>query len=75
MKRIKTMRKMKVLIWTVFSLLLLMTHVHAQEGARKINGSVKDDSGNPIPGVTVSVKGTQVVAVTNALGVFTLQCG
>lgn len=73
MKRIKTMRKMKVLIWTVFSLLLLMTHVHAQEGARKINGSVKDDSGNPIPGVTVSVKGTQVVAVTNALGVFTLQ--
>ncbi|MCC7525045.1 MAG: SusC/RagA family TonB-linked outer membrane protein, partial [Chitinophagaceae bacterium] len=64
---------MQVLIWTVFSLMLLLTHVHAQEGARKISGSVKDDSGNPIPGVTVTVKGTQVVALTNASGLFNLQ--
>ena len=76
MKRIKTMRKTKVLIWTVFSLLLLMPAVHAQEGnTRKITGTVKDDAGNPLPGVTVEAKGTSTLTSTNNLGLFSIEVG
>ena len=76
MKRIKTMRKTKVLIWTVFSLLLLMPAVHAQEGTtRKITGTVKDDAGNPLPGVTVEVKDGKAISSTNNLGLFSIEAG
>lgn len=73
MNCIKTMRIGVLLSWTIFSFLLLMTQVHAQEGARKLSGIVKDNSGSPLAGVTVTVKGTKVVTVTNASGVFSLQ--
>ncbi len=73
MKRIKTMRKMKVFIWTVFSLLLLVPAVYAQQAERKISGSVKDGNGNPLAGVTVEVKNTKLATATNASGVFSIR--
>ncbi|HRQ49465.1 MAG TPA: SusC/RagA family TonB-linked outer membrane protein, partial [Agriterribacter sp.] len=73
MKRIKTMRKTKTFLWTVFSLLLLMPAVYAQQGnTRKITGTVKDDAGNIIPGATVEAKHTNIVTTTNAAGVFSI---
>src|SRR5688572_11449861 len=72
MKRIKTMRKAKVLIWTVFSLLLLMPAAYAQQAEKKINGSVKDNNGNPLAGVTVEVKNTKLATTTNASGLFSI---
>ncbi|WP_437921073.1 SusC/RagA family TonB-linked outer membrane protein [Sphingobacterium sp. LRF_L2] len=35
-----------------------------------ISGSVKDQEGNPLPGVTVSVKGTTIATTTDATGTF-----
>jgi TonB-linked SusC/RagA family outer membrane protein len=43
----------------------------AQAG-RTVTGTVTSDNGEPLPGVTVIVKGTTVGATTNAAGVYTL---
>ena len=39
---------------------------------KKISGKVTDESGNPLPGVSVLVKGTTIGALTDASGNFTL---
>jgi TonB-linked SusC/RagA family outer membrane protein len=39
---------------------------------KKVSGVVKDTKGQPLPGVTVVVKGTSIGTVTNAEGNFTL---
>lgn len=76
MKRIKTVRKAKILIGAVFSLLLLMPAAYAQQGnTRKITGTVKDDTGNALPGVTVEVKNGKAIAATNSLGLFSIEVG
>ena len=38
----------------------------------QVTGTVVDESDNPIPGVTVVVKGTTIGTVTNEVGVYTL---
>ncbi|MGY3091306.1 TonB-linked SusC/RagA family outer membrane protein [Hymenobacter sp. UYAg731] len=43
----------------------------AQAG-RTVSGTVTSDKGEPLPGVTVIVKGTTVGATTNAAGIYTL---
>jgi len=42
------------------------------QSAIKVNGSVRDVNGSPLPGSTVTVKGSSVVAVTNANGLFNI---
>jgi TonB family protein len=39
---------------------------------RVVTGQVSDENGEPLPGVTIGVKGTTVGAVTNAAGGYTL---
>lgn len=41
--------------------------------AREIKGTITDENGNPLTGVTVKVKGTNTGTVTDAQGNFTLQ--
>ena len=42
-------------------------------GGRTVKGRVVDQMGEPLPGVTVSMKGTKALAVTNENGEYTLQ--
>ena len=61
---------MKAMLWSLLSLLLI-TSVYAQN-TRTITGTVKDDKGNTLPGVTIEVKGARTYAATNASGVFSV---
>ncbi len=70
MNKNKTAVKMKALLWSVLSLLLI-TSVYAQN-TRVITGTVKDDKGNTLPGVTIEVKGARAYAATNTSGVFSV---
>ncbi len=73
MKTNKLMRHAKVALWLLFSLLLLTPALHAQDGAnRVISGTVKDEDGNALPGVTVEVKETKQVETTDNLGFFSI---
>ena len=70
MNKNKTAVKMKAMLWSLLSLLLI-TSVYAQN-TRTITGTVKDDKGNTLPGVTIEVKGARTYAATNASGVFSV---
>jgi len=70
MNKNKTAAKMKALLWSLLPLLLI-TSVYAQN-ARTITGTVKDDKGNTLPGVTIEVKGTKTYTTTNTSGVFSV---
>lgn len=53
--------------------LLIASHlVMGQTTTVKITGTVKDESGQPLQGVTVSAKGINSIALTNAAGKFTI---
>ncbi len=56
------------------ALLLLCTFltIFASAQTRKITGTVKDNLGNPLPGATVTLKGTLIMATTDVAGNFTL---
>lgn len=60
------MRKLLVLL-TAF--LLLAGSLYAQ---KIVTGKVSDDKGNPIPGVSVQIKGTKSGTVTSAEGTYSL---
>ena len=51
--------------------LLLSTTIWAQQ--KTITGNISDETGQPLPGVNVIVKGTTVGTVTQPDGTFTLQ--
>ncbi len=74
MTQIKMAQKLKVLLWTFTCCVLLSLNSHAQNSSatRKITGTVKDDKGTPLNGVTVEVKKTKIITVTNAAGVFSV---
>lgn len=57
-----------VLLTFFFSLLMLV----AQAQQRQINGTVKDEKGNPVPSVSVTVKGSKASAVTAIDGSFAI---
>ena len=40
--------------------------------AQTVTGTVTDKKGEPLPGITVTVKGTKTATSTNTLGVYTL---
>ncbi|MCW5928396.1 MAG: TonB-dependent receptor [Chitinophagaceae bacterium] len=67
------MRKLMRTLWTVFSLLMLLQMVHAQQSTRKLSGTVKDEEGNALPGVTVEVKETRELISTDNLGFFSIE--
>lgn len=54
----------------LFVALLLVQQVYAQN--QKIVGTVTDEKGNILPGVTVTLKGTKVATVTQEKGEFSL---
>src|SRR5688572_12951615 len=60
------MRKLLVLL-TAF--LLLAGSLYAQ---KIVTGKVSDDKGNPIPGVSVQIKGTKSGTVTSSEGTYSL---
>lgn len=53
--------------------LLLLTGIPALAADIPVTGKVTDEKGSPLPGVSVSVKGTTKGASTNDLGAFSLQ--
>jgi len=60
-------------VLSMFAILLLLSglnELYAQQ--RSVSGSVKDESGNPIPGTTVVVKGTSIGVITNTDGKFVI---
>ena len=61
---------MKRFLLFLTSLLVFASTAFAQSTVR---GSVKDENGDPLPGVSVLVKGTQVGTVTDIDGTFTLR--
>jgi TonB-linked SusC/RagA family outer membrane protein len=65
---LKLMQKLKVMF-----ILMLLAIFTVQAGEQtSITGTVKDNSNQPLPGVTVLIKGTTQGTVTNADGVFTI---
>ncbi|WP_172644667.1 TonB-dependent receptor [Flavihumibacter sp. ZG627] len=63
-------KKLTGLMWS----LLLLTALSVQAQTRQISGKVSDQkTGLPIPGASVTVKGTNVVTATDADGSFSLQ--
>ncbi|MES2240288.1 MAG: SusC/RagA family TonB-linked outer membrane protein [Bacteroidota bacterium] len=72
--------------FTIFCILVSMSQVQAhsmsitstevqektQQG-KTISGQINDENGMPLPGATVSIKGTKASTVTNLDGKFTLQ--
>lgn len=79
LKRRLCFQKVCILILILMSLQVSAeNNVTREKGAteigqqKSITGTVKDKSGNPIPGVTVVVKGTTIGTVTTADGSYTL---
>src|SRR6478672_3862823 len=64
------MRKLKLVKLTTYvvAFLLYLTPVFAQN--RTVSGTITDQSGKGIPGVTVSVKGTNTSTQTDANGFY-----
>ena len=62
---------MKRLILFLTSILVLSSTAFAQVSATR--GTVRDENGDPLPGVSVFVKGTQVGTVTDIDGTFNLR--
>ena len=54
-------------------LIALLSFVSASLFAQEtITGSVKDDQGQPLPGATILVKGTNTYAIADATGNFSI---
>ena len=67
------LRKMRtLLLLLIFGMTLLTAVSNAADQQRTIRGKVIGETGDPIPGVTVVVKGTTVGTVTDMEGNFTL---
>ncbi|MFZ4261151.1 SusC/RagA family TonB-linked outer membrane protein [Sphingobacterium sp. HJSM2_6] len=68
MKRILIFKYFLVPVFTLFTMLLF-----AQE--RTVTGTVTDDSGSPLSGATVKIKGTSIASLTDINGKFSIQVG
>ncbi|HEX2536139.1 MAG TPA: carboxypeptidase-like regulatory domain-containing protein, partial [Chitinophagaceae bacterium] len=64
---------MRKLVFLLLGVALLCTQLLAQN--RTISGTVSDDKGNPLPNVSVQIKGTNTGTVTSASGVYSLTVG
>lgn len=61
---------MRKLLCMMLGLLFLCVQVYAQN--RTVSGTVTDDKGNPLPNVSVQVKGTRIGVTTNSAGIYTI---
>lgn len=68
------MNKTKSLLLRAFMLCVVMLTALAASAQSVISGHVKDVSGEVLIGVSVQVKGTKTLAVTDMDGVFKIQC-
>ena len=53
-------------------LLLLLPHFQAFGQTRSVSGIIKDENGQPLPGIHVTLKGSSVGTVSDANGAYTL---
>src|SRR5581483_9254970 len=69
-------RRLSAPLFITAMLLFVLTPLHAQEGRASINGTVKDQSGALIPGVTVTVReastGQSRTATTTSNGTYVI---
>jgi len=65
--------KMKQCKWIWLLLLAITSFQFAQAQSKNVTGTVTDEKGNPMPGVTVQVKGTSQGMQTDGSGAFGLQ--
>lgn len=63
----------KVFRHLLVGIFMIMAPGFVQAQSRMISGSVHDDKKEPLPGVTVSVKGTKVAASTDGNGQFSIK--
>jgi|GEM_PF-6009127 hypothetical protein len=54
-------------------LLLILFSFPAFSQTSTVQGTVKDNSGNALPGVSIKMKGSTNVAITDAAGKFSIQ--
>jgi TonB-linked SusC/RagA family outer membrane protein len=62
-------RKFSLVICSIF---LMLISLNAAAQTKTVSGTVKDETGQTVPGVTVVVKGTSMGIVTNANGHYSL---
>jgi hypothetical protein len=62
----------KLTILRSVSLLLLLTFAVSVQAQKQVSGKVTGPDTKPLPGVTVSVKGTTVATVTSAEGTYVI---
>lgn len=67
------MKERNCLLIMCILLLVGFSSAFGQGGTKTITGVVSDSLNNPLSGVSVQVKGTQVSAVTDATGKYTIQ--
>ncbi|MEJ7740835.1 MAG: TonB-dependent receptor [Chitinophagaceae bacterium] len=65
-------RKPPVLLCILLSFCLTLHQVNAQSVQKPLTGSVTDESGNAVSGVSVSIKGTAIGTTSDANGRFSL---
>lgn len=71
MKKIRLLKK--VLLSFIFSVSIMAQHqAFAQSGNIKVKGTIKDEKGETLPGVSILVQGTQNGTIANNEGTFTL---
>ncbi len=58
---------------SILFVLLMITQLFAQQAGKTINGTVRDESGKSIPGVSVKLKGTTLGTTTDTQGRYTLK--
>lgn len=66
------MKKEVIKLLGFLSLLFISVSLWAQTDQREISGKVTTENGEPLPDVSVSLKGTNIGTVTNDLGVYTI---
>ncbi|MFT3702560.1 MAG: TonB-dependent receptor [Agriterribacter sp.] len=75
MKKNKPTKKISILLWLFFALFAGFASYAQNSTTRKITGTVKDDKGNALEGVSIEVKNTRQTTVTNPLGIFSIEVG
>lgn len=63
----------QLLLKMMLSLAILISWQFAEAQGRAVSGKVSDAGGNPLPGVSVTVKGTTQGAISDAAGKFSVQ--
>ena len=64
------MRKLYGLILKVLILVLLLPNLPALAQSQKVSGTIKDEKGQPLPGVNIILKGTAIGTTSDAAGAY-----